>query len=204
MDPSRSDVPEFAHPASSGRRQSLRSLLAAGLAMRATVGLGSGSEASKRQHRDKQRAPDRGKNDRRAAAAKKGGKGKPGPTGPTGPTGPAGGGSGSGPTGPTGPRGNTGTNGSLGPTGPTGPTSSSTAITFATGADFSITTGSSGGGFAVCPGTRKAIGGTIFQTGACSVVSSWMSAQEGNVWSFFVKCPSGVSSTVTPQAVCLG
>lgn len=77
-------------------------------------------------------------------------------------------------------------------------------VTFVAGPDFFVNSGSSGGGFAICPGTKKAIGGSIFQTGSCNLVSSFTSAVEGNVWSFSVICPSGISSTVTPKAVCLG
>jgi hypothetical protein len=104
------------------RRDALRSISAAGMALLAAIGLTQGGEAKKKKNNDG------GNNHKNRAQAekKKGGKSKPGPTGPTGPTGPAGGGTGAGATGPTGPTGPTGSAGAAsqvtGPTGRTGGT----------------------------------------------------------------------------------
>jgi hypothetical protein len=108
---------------SAARRDALRSLSAAGMALLAALGLAHDSGARNRKR--KQAGNDR--KERNQAEGKRG-KGKPGPTGatgPTGPTGPAGGGTGAGVTGPTGPAGPTGASGAAsqvtGPAGPTGP-----------------------------------------------------------------------------------
>jgi hypothetical protein len=100
----------------SGRRTALRSLSAAGMALLATLGLTTGSEAKKK----KNNGGKNNKNNHPQAEKKGGGKGKPGPTGPTGPTGPAGGGTGAGSTGPTGPTGPVGQSGPTGVAGPAG------------------------------------------------------------------------------------
>jgi hypothetical protein len=108
------------------RREALRSVSAAGLALLAALGLVDAGEANqKRKHAHKQQHRQKGSDHRH------GQKGQRGAIGPTGPTGPAGGGTGgeTGPTGPTGPHGATGDTGPEGPagtgsqvTGPTGPT----------------------------------------------------------------------------------
>jgi hypothetical protein len=120
MDENRVDQSPKAAPVFGGRRNALRSLSAAGMALLAAIGLAEAGEAKKNKHHGG------GNNHRKQAqaAGKKGGKGKskPGPTGPTGPTGPAGGGTGAGSTGPTGPTGLAGETGPGGPTGPTGGT----------------------------------------------------------------------------------
>src|SRR5262245_31933912 len=86
----------------SGRRNALRSLSAAGMALLAALGLAGGGEAIKNKNRHN---PNRGQAERKRG----GGRGKPGPTGPTGPTGPAGNGeSVIGPTGPIRPTGEIG------------------------------------------------------------------------------------------------
>jgi hypothetical protein len=102
---------------SSGRRNVLRSLGAAGMALLAVIGLGEGGEA---RNKKKNHGGGNDHKDRTQAEKKGGGKGKPGATGPTGPTGPAGGGTGAGETGPTGPAGSTGPSGAPGVTGPAG------------------------------------------------------------------------------------
>jgi hypothetical protein len=105
--------PSIPHePLSSDRRDALRVLGAASMAMLAAASLTDAGDAKTKSRRSHHK--------HRANAAKNGGKGKPGPTGPTGPTGPAGGGTGAGPTGPTGPTGTAGSSGGPGPTGPTG------------------------------------------------------------------------------------
>jgi hypothetical protein len=111
----------------SGRRDALRSLSAAGMAMLAALGLVSAGGAKKKHHRNN-------------GPQAEGKKGKRGPTGPTGPTGPAGGGTGAGSTGPTGPTGPTGAAGSTGATGATGPVGTSGVQTAAVVAQQSITT----------------------------------------------------------------
>lgn len=114
----------------SGRRDALRSLGVAGMALLAALGLADGGEAKKKHDR---RGNDH-KNQSRAAKKGGGGGGKRGSTGPTGPTGPAGGGAGVGATGPTGPTGPTGVSGSPGATGPTGPAGAGSQVTGPTGA----------------------------------------------------------------------
>jgi hypothetical protein len=113
MDETRFDQSLNSYAGFAGRRDALRSLGSAGMALLAAIGLTTGGEAKKNKHRD-----GKNKNDKNRTQAERkgggGGKGKPGPTGPTGPTGPAGGGTGAGVTGPT------------GPTGPAGPAGSST------------------------------------------------------------------------------
>jgi hypothetical protein len=101
-----------------GRRDALRTVGAAGMALLAALGLVQGSPAKKNRRRDGKS----NKKNQTQAERKGGGKGKPGPTGPTGPTGPAGGGTGAGTTGATGPTGPTGPAGAASQvTGPTGP-----------------------------------------------------------------------------------
>jgi hypothetical protein len=110
------EQPSYSIIGVAGRRDALRSLSAAGMALLAALGLAEAGEAKKNKHNGS------GNNHKKRAQAEKkgGGKGKPGPTGPTGPTGPAGGGTGDGATGPTGPTGPVGQSGLAGPVGPIG------------------------------------------------------------------------------------
>lgn len=125
MDESRFDRSLQAVAGSAGRRDALRTIGAASMAVLAATSLADAGDAKRKNKGG-------GNNQKNRAHAEKKGKGKskPGPTGPTGPTGPAGGGTGAGSTGPTGPTGPTGAasqvtgpagaSGSTGPTGPAG------------------------------------------------------------------------------------
>jgi hypothetical protein len=133
------------------RRDALRTLSAAGIALLSALGVAPVGDAEKHKHNG-------GNNQHQSQAEKKGkAKSKPGPTGPTGPTGPAGGGTGAGATGPTGPAGAIGPTGSAGPasqvtgpagstgsTGPTGPAAASGG-TWSLVADARVYNGAAGG-----------------------------------------------------------
>jgi hypothetical protein len=122
MDETRIDDTAPALAGSAGRRDALRTLGAASMAVLAASSLADAGDAKKKK---KKGGGDKKKNVTQAEKNKGGGKSKPGPTGPTGPTGPAGGGTGAGATGPTGPAGLSGPTGPAGAasqvTGPTGP-----------------------------------------------------------------------------------
>lgn len=217
----------LANPAA--RRDALRSLSAAGLALLAALGLTGGSEAKKNhgggnKHKNRTHAEKKGK-----------GKSKPGPTGPTGPTGPAGGGTGAGATGPTGPQGSSGNTGPAGaagsagvtgpagPEGSTGPAGAASQVTGPTGAtgpagspgtisvtthesaSFFVASNTSADGFAQCDAGAMVVGGGVNSPSAfdvrCGVVLS--RAFGDSVWGVTMYCPSEASGTFVAQARCL-
>jgi len=102
----------------SGRRTALRSLSAAGMALLATLGLTSGSDAKKKKNNGGKNNKNANQEHHRNRGHKRK-KGERGAQGPSGPTGAAGSGV-TGPTGPTGAMGDIGSTGPLGPTGETG------------------------------------------------------------------------------------
>jgi hypothetical protein len=216
------EPPSHATTGLAGRRDALRSLSAAGMALLATIGLTHGGEAKNKNknHGGGNDRKDRGQAERRGG----GGKSKPGPTGPTGPTGPAGGGTGAGSTGPTGPtgaRGITGNTGSMGPAGPagaasqvtgptgrmgptgaTGPSAPTPTISVVAGATFIVNSGSFNGGTATCPAGTTAIAGSVHPNNDQCFITSFerFSAQ---IYQFGVRCPSGQSTIATTNAVCI-
>jgi hypothetical protein len=199
----------------SRRRDALRSISAAGLALIAALGLAQGNDAAKKKNKG-------GKNhdkNRNQAEGKKGGggKGKPGPTGPTGPTGPAGDGeSVTGPTGPQGQAGPTGPAGApslvTGPTGPrglqgpTGPRGPQFAITRVQG--NSVQCAPSGGGlcssFATCPSGSVAIAGglrQVYSPPGCALLQS--TRINTQTWEIDVICLGTATATLTSEVMCL-
>jgi hypothetical protein len=130
MDETRVDQSRQTLGAASGRRDALRSLSAAGMALLVTLGLADGSEAKKKKGGNTNNNANQERHKNHGHKRKKGERGAAGPTGPTGP---AGGGTGAGETGPTGPTGSQGETGDTGPEGPAGPASQVTGPTGATG-----------------------------------------------------------------------
>lgn len=171
-----------------GRRDALRSLGAAGVALLAAVGLAGGGEAKKHKGNGGNH-----QHEHRPQAEKKGGKGKRGPIGPTGPTGPAGGGTGAGATGPTGPTGDTGATGA----------SATVSVVYGSYVEFDVPTGDEDDGASQCPAGSTAISASIFVSNPrCGIrVSGQL---DGNSWLLDINCPAGESSVGNfLQAICL-
>lgn len=210
MDETNADQHVNVRTASSGRRNALGALSAAGIALLAALGLADSGEARKKKNKS---GGDNHQN--RGHVEKKGnGKSKPGPAGPTGPTGPAGSGeSVTGPTGPTGAPGPSGTTGAAsqvtGPTGPRGvqgiqgPTGPQFTVTRVTGSPFPIAAGSFAAGNATCPdGTLAISGGVEVGNPACFMMQSIRLTSQ--IWLVAVTCPGGTGVTATVEAMCLG
>jgi hypothetical protein len=176
---------------SAGRREALRSLSAAGMALLAALGLANGSTARKHQHHGANHHPQQ-------AHAEKKGKGK----GKSGPTGPAGGGTGAGATGPAGPTGPKGNTGNSGPAGPTGPAASTPTITVMDGDSFDVPAGDTKEGDASCPPGAFGIDGTLFVDNTLCFVTSIYASDE-RTYFFRVRCPTGIAATVTPRITCI-
>jgi hypothetical protein len=211
-----------------GRRDALRSLSAAGMALLAALGLATSGESKKNNggNNHKRRDHDKNRDQRKSQAEKKGGgKGKPGPTGPTGPTGPAGGGTGAGSTGPTGPtgaQGNTGNTGATGPTGPagaasqiagptgptgrtgpTGPSAPTPTITTVAGSPFDVAPGDVGGDFPACPSGSTAISaGFVIHSVGCFPVQ--FRRYDARTYFISVWCPDTSFGThVDTEVICM-
>lgn len=196
------------------RRDALRSLSAAGVALVAAFGQSIGGEAKKKNHHH---GGAKGHNGATARASGKK-KGKLGPTGPTGPTGPAGGGTGAGATGPTGPAGAQGATGVIGPTGPTGakgnsgnagPTGPTGApaptptVTTTSGSNFTVAAGSFLFGFATCPAGASAVGGT-FVTNNFGCFLTDMHLDGTQIVRIGISCPASAGpATITPLVTCI-
>lgn len=180
-----------------GRRDALRSLSAAGMAVLAALGLAEAGEAKKNKNNGG------GNNHKKRAQAEKkrggGGKSKPGPTGPTGPTGPAGGGTGAGATGPTGP---TGAQGNVGSTGPEGPAGPLPAVTQVEGNIAQCASGVTLCRSTQCPSGAVAIGGGFTTTEDDAFLnSSRRNGNFDNFWDVCVGCPT--AGFFTPFVMCM-
>jgi hypothetical protein len=191
-------LPRIAGPA--GRRDALRALSAAGMALLVTLGLADGGEARKHRRRD---GKHHDKNGAQAEGKKDGGKGKPGPTGPTGPTGPAGGGTSAGATGPTGPAGPQGLQGSqgvAGPAGPQGPAGPRATFTRLETASANIPPGGHKQFTPECPVGSVAVGGGVSiasGTRRCWVNSSYPNTER--MWIATAVCDTGAGDGGTAR-----
>ncbi len=206
-----------------GRRDALRSLSAAGMALLAALGLANGGDA-KKQNNHKNRDSDSNRDQRKSQSEGKnrGGKRKPGPPGPTGPAGPAGGGTGAGSTGPTGPtgaQGNTGETGPEGPagaasqvtgptgptgrSGPTGPSAPTPTITTVAGSPFDVAPGDVGGDFPACPSGSTAISaGFVIHSVGCFPVQ--FRRYDARTYFISVWCPDTSFGThVDTEVICM-
>jgi hypothetical protein len=188
-----SRIEESSPGMASGRRDALRSLSAAGMALLAAIGLAEGSEAKRNGGKSKNKGAGAEHHKRRGHRRKKGKRGSSGPSGPTGPSGPSGGTGGAGVSGATGP---------TGPRGDTGATGASAAVSIVMGPQVSFASSPSNSAISECPAGSTPISANIgIVNELCGITASEVSAETG--WRLAIRCPDGGSSINAVQAICL-